>query len=37
MPAAWKAKVADGKIQLWQVYTDWTEGCRIINADKEIG
>ena len=37
MPAAWKAKVADGKIKLWQVYTDWTEGCKIINEDKEAG
>ena len=37
MPAAWKAKVADGKVKLWQVYTDWTEGCRIINEDEETG
>jgi len=36
MPAAWKAKVANGKIQSWQVYADWTEGCRIINEDKGI-
>ena len=26
MPVAWKAIVADGKIALWQVYADWTEG-----------
>jgi limonene-1,2-epoxide hydrolase len=34
MPAAWKAIVANGKIKLWQVYADWTEGCRIIDEDK---
>jgi limonene-1,2-epoxide hydrolase len=33
MPAAWKAKVANGKIQSWQVYADWTDGCRIISED----
>ena len=33
-PAAWKAKVAAGKVQLWQVYADWTEGNRIIAEDK---
>jgi limonene-1,2-epoxide hydrolase len=37
MPAAWKAKVAGNKIRRWQVYADWTEGCRIINEDKEMG
>jgi ketosteroid isomerase-like protein len=37
MPAAWKAIVADGKIKLWQVYADWTEGCRIIEEDKKAG
>ena len=36
MPAAWKAIVENGKIKLWQVYTDWTEGSRIINEDKEM-
>jgi limonene-1,2-epoxide hydrolase len=35
MPAAWKAIVANGKIKHWQVYADWTEGCRIIAEDKE--
>jgi len=35
MPAAWKALVADGKIKLWQVYADWTEGYRIIEEDKQ--
>ena len=28
MPAAWKAVVENGKIRLWQVYTDWTEGSQ---------
>ena len=37
MPAAWKATVADGKIKLWQVYCDWTEGLRIIEEDKKSG
>jgi hypothetical protein len=34
MPAAWKAVVANGKIRLWQVYADWTEGCKTIEEDK---
>jgi len=33
MPAAWKAVVSNGKIKLWQVYTDWTEGAKIIDQD----
>jgi len=33
MPAAWKANVADGKVRLWQVYCDWTEGMRTIEED----
>jgi len=37
MPAAWKAVVENGKVKLWQVYADWTEGSRIIEADKETG
>lgn len=37
MPAAWKAVVANGKIRLWQVYADWTEGCKTIEEDKETG
>jgi len=37
MPAAWKAVVENGKVRLWQVYTDWTEGVRIIDEDKRIG
>ena len=37
MPAAWKANVADGKVKLWQVYCDWTEGMRMIEEDKKSG
>jgi ketosteroid isomerase-like protein len=37
MPAAWKAVLENGKVKLWQVYADWTEGSRIINEDKEMG
>jgi ketosteroid isomerase-like protein len=37
MPAAWKVVVVNGKIKLWQVYADWTEGCRIIDEDKDSG
>ena len=35
MPAAWKAAIADGKVKLWQVYCDWTEGMRTIEEDKK--
>jgi hypothetical protein len=35
MPAAWKALTENGKIRLWQVYADWTEGCRIIKEDEQ--
>lgn len=37
MPAAWRAIVENGKVKLWQVYADWTEGSRIINEDNEMG
>ena len=37
MPAAWKAIVENGKIKFWQVYADWTEGCRIIDEDGQQG
>lgn len=33
MPAAWKAIVENGKIKLWRVYADWTEGVKIIEED----
>jgi uncharacterized protein (TIGR02246 family) len=35
MPAAWKAIVADGKVKFWQVFADWTEGCKTIEEDGE--
>jgi len=37
MPAAWKAIVEHGKIKLWQVYADWTEGSKIISEDNAAG
>lgn len=37
MPSAWKAIVENGKIKLWQVYADWTEGSRIIEEDGKAG
>jgi ketosteroid isomerase-like protein len=33
MPAAWRVEVVEGKIKCWQVYADWTEGCKIIEED----
>src|SRR5690242_7829328 len=33
MPCAWKAVVADGKVKLWEVYADWTEGMKIIQRE----
>ena len=33
--AAWKAIVENDKIKLWQVYTDWTEGMKIIEEDQK--
>jgi ketosteroid isomerase-like protein len=35
MPAAWRVVVEDGRVKLWQVYADWTEGLRVIAADRE--
>jgi len=37
MPAAWKAMVANSKIKHWQLYTDWTEGGKIIEEDETSG
>jgi ketosteroid isomerase-like protein len=37
MPAAWKAEVVKGRIRLWQVYADWTEGWKIIEEDQRMG
>lgn len=33
MPAAWKAIIADGKIKLWQVYADWSEGIKTVKRE----
>ena len=33
--AAWKAIVENGKIKVWQVYTDWSEGIKIIEEDQK--
>lgn len=33
--AAWKAVIQDGKIALWQIYTDYTEAVKIIEADEK--
>ena len=35
MSAAWKAVVENGKIKLWQVYADWTQGSKIMEEDKK--
>ncbi|HNW58944.1 MAG TPA: nuclear transport factor 2 family protein [bacterium] len=37
MPAAWRAVVENGRVKLWQVYADWTEGWKIIEADRKQG
>jgi len=37
MPAAWRAVVENGKIKHWQVYTDWTEGRKIMDEDGAQG
>jgi ketosteroid isomerase-like protein len=37
MPAAWRAIIKDGKVKLWQVYADWTEGMKIIEEDQKFG
>ncbi len=34
MPAAWRALIENGKVKLWQVYADWTDGWKIIEKDK---
>ncbi len=34
MPAAWRAVVENGRIKVWQVYADWTEGNRVIREDR---
>jgi len=37
MSAAWKVLVENGKIKLWQVYADWTQGSKIMEEDKRAG
>jgi hypothetical protein len=37
MPAAWRAIIKEGKVKLWQVYADWTEGMKIIEEDSKSG
>ena len=34
MPAAWRAIVEEGKVRVWQVYADWSEGGKIIAEDE---
>jgi len=34
MPAAWQALVKNAKIRRWQVYADWTQGCKIMAEDQ---
>ena len=33
-PAAWRATVEGGKVKYWQVYTDWAEDAKTIEADQ---
>ena len=35
-PAAWRAVVASGKVQFWQVYTDYTDTWKVIKANQEL-
>jgi ketosteroid isomerase-like protein len=35
MPAAWRATVSEGKIKLWQVYADWSEGMKVIERETQ--
>ena len=37
MPAAWRATVSAGKIKVWQVYADWSEGVKIIERETQNG
>ena len=37
MAAAWRAVVENDKIKTWQVYADWTEGCKIMEEDGRVG
>jgi ketosteroid isomerase-like protein len=35
MPAAWRATVSEGKIKVWQVYADWSEGVKVIERETQ--
>jgi len=37
MPAAWRATVSEGKIKVWQVYADWSEGMKVIERETQNG
>jgi ketosteroid isomerase-like protein len=37
MPAAWRATVSEGKIKVWQVYADWSEGMKVIERESKNG
>ena len=37
MPAALKAVVTNGQVKIWQVYTDWSEGLKVIAEDQKTG
>jgi ketosteroid isomerase-like protein len=37
MPAAWRATVSEGKIKVWQVYADWSEGVKVIERETQNG
>lgn len=37
MPSAWRASVEGGRVKLWQVYADWTEGRKTIKKADEAG
>ena len=34
-PAAWRVEVIDGKVKTWQVYADYTETWKIVEAHQE--
>lgn len=33
MPTAWQARVEKGVLKLWQVYSDWSEGLKLIERE----
>jgi limonene-1,2-epoxide hydrolase len=37
MTGAWRAVIQGGRIRLWQVYADWTQGLKIIDEDNRSG